>query len=111
MTEMETKTYIDELMKKARAAQAIYSDHPTQERYDKAARACAKTVYDNAKELAEEAVAETKMGSVEGKIAKMQMSMTAQWHWTKQQKSTGVLGWKKGKLDVDCILEIAKHIK
>ena len=35
MTEMETKTYIDELMKKARAAQAIYSDHPTQERYDK----------------------------------------------------------------------------
>ena len=108
MTEMETKTYIDELMEKARAAQAIYSDHPTQERYDKAARACAKTVYDNAKELAEEAVAETKMGSVEGKIAKMQMSMTAQWHWTKQQKSTGVLGWKKGKLDVDCILEIAK---
>ncbi|MCI8993416.1 MAG: aldehyde dehydrogenase family protein [Eubacterium sp.] len=108
MNDQETREYIARLLKKARVAQTAYSDHPTQAVYDKAARACAKTVYDNAEQLAVEAVEETKMGSVEGKVAKMQMSMTAQWHWTKDKKSTGVLGWKTGKLDVNCILEIAK---
>ncbi len=48
------------------------------------------------------------MGTVEGKIGKMHTAMTAGWQFTKSRKSTGVIGWEKGKLDVDCILKIAK---
>jgi len=108
MTEQETKKVIEEMFEKARKAQVAFSARPSQEMYDKVSRACGKTVYDNAKLLAEEAVAETNMGSVEGKIGKMQMSMTAIWHYQKDKPSTGPIGWKKGKLDVDCILEVAK---
>ena len=108
MIDQETKTVIEEMFRRAKAAQAEYSAKPSQEMYDKVSRACGKTVYDNAEILAKEAVAETRMGSVEGKIGKMKMSMTAIWHYQKDKPSTGPIGWKKGKLDVDCILEIAK---
>lgn len=94
-------------MAKARKAQAAYAGF-TQEQLDKAARAAAKSVYDNAELLAVEAVEETGMGTVEGKIKKMRGAMTNQWAYSKGRVSKGIVGWEKGKLDVDCILKIAK---
>lgn len=101
--------YVEEVMKKARAAQAIFAE-ATQEQLNKAARTVARTVYDNAEIFAEEAVAETGMGTVEGKILKQKGAMTSQWCYTKDKISTGVVGWEQGKLDVDCILKIAKPV-
>lgn len=70
----------------------------------------ARVVYDNAEAFAVEAVDETGMGTVEGKILKQKSAMTSQWCYTRDKKSTGVIGWEQGKLDVDCILKIAKPV-
>ena len=87
-----TQAYIDELVRKARAAQAIYAEFD-QAGLNRTARAAARSVYDNAEIFAKEAVEETNMGTVEGKILKQKGAMTSQ-----------------GKLDVDCVLKIAKPI-
>ena len=88
MSDIDARAMVGEILKKARVAQAIFATS-TQERLDMAARICAKTVYDNVEILAKEAVAETGMGTVEGKIGKMQTAMTAAWRFTKGRKSTG----------------------
>ena len=106
---MTNEAYIAGLVEKARAAQAVYAEF-TQEQLNKVARICAKTVYDNAEVFAKEAVEETRMGTVEGKILKQKSAMTSQWHYTKDKISKGVVGWEQGKLDVDCILKIAKPV-
>ena len=105
----KTTSYVLGLVEKARAAQAIYAEF-SQEQLNKAARACARVVYDNAEVFAVEAVEETRMGTVEGKIKKMRAAMTSQWHYTKDKISKGVVGWEQGKLDVDCVLKIAKPV-
>lgn len=104
---MGAAEYIAELVKKAKAAQAIYADFD-QKQYDRAAQAAGKVVYDNAEMFAVEAVEETGMGTVPGKIQKMKDAMTNQWAYAKWRPSKGVIGWEKGKLDVDNILKIAK---
>ena len=103
----DVKAMVAELLAKARVAQEEFGKS-NQEQLDKAAKIGCKTVYDNAEILAEEAVAETGMGTVEGKIGKMHTAMTGVWQYTKGRPSTGVIGWEKGKLDVDCMLKIAK---
>lgn len=105
----ETQAYIDELVKKARAAQAVYASFD-QEGLNRTARAAARCVYDNAEIFAHEAVEETGMGTVEGKILKQRAAMTTQWCYTKDKISTGIVGWEQGKLEVDCVLKIAKPI-
>lgn len=109
MTELEIKTYVHEMIEKARAAQRIYGAS-TQEQLDKCSRACGKTVYDNAELFAAEAVEETKMGLVSEKIAKQRISSVTTWRYQKGKPSTGVIGWEKGKLDVDCIQLVAKPV-
>ncbi len=104
---MADQVYVQELMDKARAAQAIFAN-ATQEQLNLAARACAKVVFDNAEMFAREAVEETGMGTIPGKVAKQMNSMRYQWMYTKSRPSTGIIGWEKGKLDVDCILTFAK---
>lgn len=106
MTEAE---YVAGLVKKARAAQAVYAGF-TQKQYNIAAQAVAKCIYDNAELFAREAVKETGMGTVEGKIEKMHGAMLNQWFYAKNRPSKGVIGWEKGKLDKDCILKIAKPV-
>ena len=64
-----TQEYIDQLVKKAREAQAVYASFD-QEGLNRTARAAARCVYDNAEIFAKEAVEETGMGTVEGKILK-----------------------------------------
>lgn len=102
-------TYVDELISKARRAQAVYAEF-SQAEYDKVTRICAKTVYDNAEMFAKEAVEETGMGVVESKIRKQRNLMGNAWYYMKDKKSKGVVGWEKGKLNQDCILKIAKPI-
>jgi succinate-semialdehyde dehydrogenase len=104
---MSSQEYIAGLVAKARKAQAEYAEF-SQEQLNKVARAAAKCVFDNAELLAKEAVAETHMGTVDGKIAKQKGAMKQQWMYTKSRVSKGIVGWEKGKLDVDCILKIAK---
>ncbi len=104
MTEME---YVKELVAKARAAQKVYAEFD-QRGLDRAARAAALCVYENAELLAIEAVEETHMGTVDQKIVKMRNGMANQWAYAKGRPSKGVVGWEKGKLDQDCILRIAK---
>ena len=109
MTDTEIKAYVHEMMDKARAAQKIYGTF-SQEQLDKCSRACGKTVYDNAELLAVEAVEETGMGLVSEKIAKQRVSSVSTWRYQKGKPSTGVIGWEKGKLDVDCIQLVAKPV-
>jgi len=108
MTKVELD-YVDELFEKARVAQAVYAKS-TQEQLDKAARACAKAVYDNAEMFAKEDLEETGMGRYESKIIRNLNGPKAQWYYTKDKKSTGIIGWEKGKLDTDCIVKIAKPV-
>jgi len=107
MSESNEMVIARELIMKARAAQEVYATF-SQKQFDKAARAAAKTVYDNAELFAREAVEETQMGNFHWKVYKKKNGMRNQWLYTKDKKSKGVIGWEKGKLDVDCILKIAK---
>ena len=68
---MENNSVIDELVKKARAAQEQVANY-TQDQIDEVCRAVAWQVYkdENIRQLAELAVAETGMGRVEDKIVK-----------------------------------------
>lgn len=104
---MTDQEYVQSLVERSRAAQQVYADF-SQKDLDRAARAVAKCVYDNAEMLAVEAVEETHMGTVEGKIKKMRSAMVNQWAFTKNRPSKGVVGWEKGKLDRENILKIAK---
>ena len=52
---MEEKTVIDEMLEKAKAAQAEVEKY-TQEQVDRLVKIIGKTIYDNAELLAEEAV-------------------------------------------------------
>ena len=104
---MTDQEYIAGLIERSRAAQQVFAEF-SQKDLDRAARAVAKCVYDNAEMLAVEAVEETKMGTVEGKIKKMKSAMVNQWAFTKNRPSKGVVGWEKGKLDTENILRIAK---
>lgn len=108
MTEAELK-YVDSLFEKARAAQAVFAQS-TQEQLNRAARACAKAVYDNAEMFAKEDFEETGMGRYESKVKRNLDGPRAQWYYTKDKKSTGVIGWEKGKLDQECIIKIAKPV-
>lgn len=81
---------IDELMIKARAAQKQVENY-TQEQVDAMVRAIGKAVYDNAKLLAEEAVAETRYGRVDSKILKQERCTTAAWYFLKDKKSVGLI--------------------
>lgn len=107
MEKLEISDYIAGLVQKAKAAMAQVVDFD-QTQLNRMARAAGKAVYDNAELFAKEAVEETHMGTVDGKIKKMRGSMTQQWAYAKDRPSTGVVGWEKGKLDKDCILKIAK---
>lgn len=100
--------YIASMVERAKKAQAIYEKMANQELYDKAARAVGKVVYDNAEMFSEEAAAETRIGNAKDKVVKHKAMLGTQWFYMKDKKSTGIIGWEQGKLDVDCILKIAK---
>lgn len=88
--EMDSKAYIDEYIKRARAAQSEYEKF-SQEQIDQVVMTIGKVVHDNAEYLAEIAVDETGMGVVADKIAKNKGKARIIWNNLKGKKSTGII--------------------
>lgn len=78
------------LIKNARIAQTELARYD-QKAIDKLVRAAGKAVYDHAKELAADAVAETQMGNVADKTLKNQGKSKNVWNHLKHQKSVGII--------------------
>ena len=85
------ETTINDLVKRARVAQAEYESF-TQKQVDKVVRDIGKFVYDNAEALAKMAVEETEMGSYEDKILKNKGKARVIWNNLKDKRSRGVIG-------------------
>jgi len=100
---MAVVDYIQQLVDKAKKAQAIFAEY-NQQQVDAAARAVGKAVYDNAETLARLAVDETKMGKYEDKIMKNKGKAMAVWNHLKDKKSVGIIGYIEEK----GIVEVAK---
>ncbi|GHV53140.1 succinate-semialdehyde dehydrogenase [Deltaproteobacteria bacterium] len=93
--EKETQTkkfrdYINEKVANAKTALAEL-DAYTQEQVDALAKACARTIFDNAEELARDAVAETQLGTVEFKTMKNRNKAKIIWWSLKGKKSVGII--------------------
>ena len=85
---------LDILIEKSRSAQTDFETF-SQEEVDKIVKAVAKTIFDNAKELAEMAVKETRMGNVEDKILKKLGKSRIIWNSLKGKKSVGIIDYDK----------------
>lgn len=96
---------IESMMAKAREAQKVYATF-SQEQVDAIVKAIGKVVYDNAEELARDAVDETAMGVYEDKVAKNRGKSRAIWNNLKDKKSIGVIE-EKGE---DGIIKVAKPV-
>lgn len=90
MTHEEKKGYIADKVAKARVALAELDSY-TQGQVDALAKACAKTIFDNAAEFARDAVAETKLGTVEYKTLKNQNKARIIWWSLRDKKSVGII--------------------
>jgi len=93
MSENDTQylqTYLEDKISKSRKALAALEPY-TQEQVDALVKACAKVVFDNAEELARDAVAETQMGVVEDKILKNKNKARLIWWSLKDKKSVGII--------------------
>ncbi len=82
---------VQELMAKARIAQATYEAF-SQEQVDAIVRDMAKFVYDNAEKLARMAVDETGIGNYEDKVLKKKGKARVIWNSLKGKKSRGIIG-------------------
>lgn len=102
---MDTQEYLNELVANARAAQQAFAQL-SQEDVDKAVRAIGKAVYDNADELANMAVEETRMGRVDSKIAKCRNKSKSVWWRMKDKKRRGIIE----RDEVNGIMKVAKPI-
>lgn len=81
---------VNELIKRARAAQAEFETY-SQAQVDKAVRAVGKIVYDHGDELAEMGAAESGMGRYEDKIVKNRGKSKITWWRLKGVKSRGII--------------------
>jgi len=88
---MTNEEIIKDLTAKSRKALADLEPY-TQEQIDALCKACCLAFKEHAEELAEEAVAETKLGNVPSKIAKNTGSPTGVWYAIKGKKSVGIIG-------------------
>ena len=88
--EMDSKSYIDEYIERAKKAQKEYETF-SQEQIDEIVMTIAKVVHDNAEYLAEIAVDETGMGVVADKTAKNKGKARTIWNSLKGKKSTGII--------------------
>lgn len=81
---------VEDMVIKAHQAQKIFATWP-QEKIDDVVRAVGKVVFDNAEELAIDAVNETGMGNVTDKTLKNQGKSRNVWNYLKDKKSIGVI--------------------
>src|SRR5439155_7901056 len=86
-----TNTQIQELVAKARVAQAAFESF-SQEQVDAIVKGVGKYVYDNADMLARMAVDETGIGVYEDKIVKNKGKARIIWNNLKDKKSRGIIG-------------------
>jgi len=88
--QMSDETYIAELVGKSRKA---FNDFQSfdQKQVDAILRDIAKDVFDNARELAEMAVKETRMGGVEYKVKKNEGKARILWYHLKGKQAMGVI--------------------
>lgn len=100
---MSEDTLVRDMIAKARIAQKQYEKF-SQQQVDAIVRAIGKVVYDNAEELARDAVDETRMGRYEDKVAKNKGKSRAIWNHIKDKRSVGVISEK----DEEGIIQIAK---
>ena len=87
-------TMIDNMIVRARSAVKEVSNY-SQNQVDEMVKVCGKVVYDNAKELAIEAVEETQFGAVKPKTMKNSYVPAVLWQDLKGKKSVGVLSEDK----------------
>jgi succinate-semialdehyde dehydrogenase len=87
---MESKEYIDGYLERARAAQKEFESY-SQRQVDEVVMAVAKSIYDNAEDLAKLAVDETKMGDVIDKTVKNKVKASIIWNSLKDKKSVGII--------------------
>ncbi|WP_312093879.1 aldehyde dehydrogenase family protein [Aminipila sp.] len=85
-----SNAYIQEYIQRAKEAQAQF-EKLSQEEVNKAVRAIAKVVHDNAEYLAEIAVEETGMGNYPDKVAKNKNKARIIWNSLKDKKSRGII--------------------
>ena len=90
-TSKAKETSINDLVERARIAQAKYESF-TQQQVDAIVRDIGKFVFDNAEALAKMAVEETEMGSFEDKILKNKGKARVIWNNLKDKRSRGVIG-------------------
>lgn len=90
-TQDQLKEHLEEKIVKARNALGAL-EPCAQEQVDVYCRACAKAVYDNAEELAADAVRESKMGVFEDKVTKNKVKAKIIWNSLKGKKSVGIIG-------------------
>ncbi len=102
---MQAMEQVAVLVENARKAQAIVEGY-SQEQVDALCRAMAKAIFDNAEELADMAVKETRMGVYENKVAKNKGKARVIWNELKGKKSVGVLR----VLEDEGLIEVAKPI-
>ncbi len=87
---MEDKDYIQQLLDKARAAQAIFETYD-QAHVDEVVRVAGKIIYDNAETLAQEAMDETHFGHKRFKIGKHTVVLAHHYAYMKGKKSVGLI--------------------
>lgn len=102
---METKEMIQAYIDRSRSAQQIFATY-SQEKVDEAVRAVGKIIYDNAEELAQLAIDETKYGVYKDKVAKNKGKSKATWFKLKGVKSRGIIRY----VEDEGIVEISKPI-
>lgn len=98
-------TLVKDMMAKARIAQKEFETY-SQQQVDDIVRAIGKIVYDNAEELARDAVEETRMGVYEDKVLKNKGKSRNIWNNLKDKRSIGVISDK----DEDGIIKVAKPV-
>lgn len=82
--------YIDNLIARAKKAQKIVEAY-SQEQIDALVKAMGKVIYDNAEQIAQEAVDETGYGRVDSKIIKVSRCTLGAWHYLHDKKSVGMI--------------------
>ena len=91
----------------AKAHKALEALEPyTQEQVDRIVKICAKAIYDNAEELALDAVNETDMGVYEDKVAKNRNKAKLIWWSLRDKKSVGIIERESGTN----IVKVAKPV-
>lgn len=85
---------VEQLVYKSKIAQSHFENF-SQKQVDKIVKSIARSVFDNAKKLAQMAVEETRMGNVEDKVLKKLGKSRIIWSSLKNKKSVGILEYEK----------------